>query len=471
MVISIIARFVFILSSNHLYYPDEIFQTLEPAFAHISGFGIQAWEYEAGIRPLVVPLLLSLPLKVFHTLSQGNPQVYTLLMKVLLSTWSIVIPLAVFQIVKNFYASNRRAVYYGLLSGLLAAVWFELMYVAPRALYETLSLNLLATAYLIYIRGVASRKTTFTKEVLYALSGGLIACALVVRPQLMVVLPIGFYWLLSQNLLFKNRLLFGGLLSVVAIGTIEYLQTGLFMNSVLRYLELQLTTPISNIFGVESWLFYPTALLATSGVVLIPALITLNHKASRLWWLIALTLVAGHSLVAHKELRFVLPVVPVIIILFGQSLDTWHQRLKRKVKYMPEILTSCAACISLLSLLYMLPWIRGFYTVPPLHKDPLLAIANAVYQDASVCGIFDVSRTWPISLSYYLINRQVPLYAKDYPPPHFDVISHQLTQSNESIAVTVKQPSVCAVDTNYTYNRTFPEIASLLRKHQFLRVE
>ncbi len=468
---SVIVRFGFLLVSNHLYYPDEIFQTLEPAFAHISGFGIEAWEYEAGIRPLFVPLLLSLPLKVFYMVSRGDPQVYTLLMKLFLSTWSIVIPLAVFQVVKKSHADARRANHYALLSGLLTGVWFELIYVAPRALYETLALNLIASAYLVYTRAATHKEKSLSKEFGYAFCASLVALTGATRPQFLVVFPIGLLWFFNQNTWAKNRLLFGGLLTVLAIGAHEYSQTGFFMHSFLRYIELQLTTPISDIFGVQSWLYYPKALLATSGALFIPAIITLKKKVSRSWWLALIVLVISHSALPHKELRFILPIVPIVMILFGQSLDLWHQTAKRFTKYLPEVLTGAALLMSILSLLYVFPWSKEYYTVPFLYRDSLLKTANVLHEDSSVCGIYDESRTWPISLSYYLINRNVPLYNQDYPPPNLDVISHQLTQVGDSIAVSVKQPATCATDPAYTNKRSFPAIQSIVEEYQFSSVK
>jgi hypothetical protein len=108
------------------------------------------------------------------------------------------------------------------------------------------------------------------------------------------------------------------------------------------------------------------------------------------------------------------------------------------------------------------PWIKSYYPVPLLSKDPLIKTAIAIHRDASVCGVYVENRSWPIALSHYLINRDVPLYSQDYPPPNLDVISHQLTQVDGAIAVMVKQPTTCEVDPNYTNLRTFTEIESIL---------
>ncbi len=471
ILVSFLVRGGFSLVSHHLYYPDEIFQTLEPAFAHVAGFGIQAWEYEAGIRPLFVPLLLSLPLKLFLSISRGNPQLYTLFMKWFLSTWSITIPLAIYQIVKKSYAHTPQAERYALLSGLLAAVWFELVYIAPRALYESLALNLVASAYLVYTWAAAHKKNSLTTELTYALSGSLLALAGATRPQLLIVFPLWLPWFLHQNTWQRNRFVFGGLLTVLAMGGYEYAQTGMFMASLLRYIELQLTTPLSSVFGVEPWLYYLKALLATSGVVLIPALATLTKRASWLWWGALVVLVGSHSLIPHKELRFMAPAVPIMIVLFGQSLEFWQQKLKRFSRQLPEIITGSALCTSLLSLAYVFPWLKAYYPTPFLSRDPLLRIANSIYRDSSVCGIYDESHIWPISLSYYLINRPVPLYTHDYPPPNREVISHQLTQVGDTIAVSAKQPARCSIDPTYTTKRTFAEIQSLLTGHHSSSIE
>jgi hypothetical protein len=462
MIVALVARLWFLLVSDHVYYPDEIFQTLEPAFERITGFGIQAWEYEAGIRPLFLPELLSMPLRLLLSLARGDTQVYTLLTKILLACWSTTIPLAVYAVIKKTSANTDRARRWALLTGLVAALWFELLYIAPRALNEALALNFLASTYLILDKARSFKAYSSKKELLYATVGCLLVLAVATRPHLLVLTPFALHWLYSTKRWERNRILFGSLITLFALGTHEYAHTGYFMHSYLRYIELQLTTPISNVFGTQPLLYYFKALVATSGVLLLPSLITLGNAKSRIWWFILIVFVASHSLIDHKELRFMLPIMPVVLVLFGQSLELWHRNISKAFKRVPELVVAIATGFSILSLFYLLPWIKTYYAVPLLAKDPLMKTARVLHRDASVCGVYVENRSWPVALSHYLINRNVPLYSQDYPPPNLDVISHKLTQEDATIAVMIKQPATCKKDPNYTNKRTFPEIQAII---------
>lgn len=455
--LSLVTRVWFALASNHLYYPDEVFQTLEPAFARVSGFGIEAPEQTALIRPAIVPVLLSLPLAFFIEISHGDPWLYGMLMQLLLALWSTTIPIAVYTIVHRSYAKNRHALLYGLGAGILASLWFELIYVSSRALFESLATNMLAGAYLIYIHGQKLKTHLLKKEVLYVVSGALLVLAAIVRPHLFILCPILGIWFVSLQRFSQNRLVFGALVTLFIVGGWEYYQTGYFMGGMLNYLKLQSAAPISTIFGTQPWFYYLMGVLTTSFAVVIPSLTSLKNSASHRWWLALLLFVGSHSLVAHKELRFMLPVVPIILILFGQSLGFWHRYLHKHPMLLPATLTLMGVLFSIASFFSFFPWIKPYYPIPFLYRDPLLRAATALHRDPSVCGVYDDSHLWPQSLSYYLINRRVPLYSQDYPPPHLENISHRITQTGTELSVMVKLPSVCEPDPAYSNKRSSPE--------------
>jgi phosphatidylinositol glycan class B len=62
--ISIIAlalavRLIAIFLFPSLHHPDENYQTLEQAHRLVFGYGVKTWEFEDGIRSLVIPYLLA----------------------------------------------------------------------------------------------------------------------------------------------------------------------------------------------------------------------------------------------------------------------------------------------------------------------------------------------------------------------------------------------------------------------------
>ena len=51
------------LTDDGIYWPDEIYQSLEPAHRLVFGYGLQAWEFIDGARNWVLPGLVAALLK------------------------------------------------------------------------------------------------------------------------------------------------------------------------------------------------------------------------------------------------------------------------------------------------------------------------------------------------------------------------------------------------------------------------
>ena len=45
--------------SPNIFFPDEIFQTLEPAHRLVYGYGVISWEWRLGMRSWVLPTFLA----------------------------------------------------------------------------------------------------------------------------------------------------------------------------------------------------------------------------------------------------------------------------------------------------------------------------------------------------------------------------------------------------------------------------
>src|SRR2546423_190182 len=58
-----------------LYWPDEIYQSLEPAHRLVFGYGMVAWEFIEGARNWALPALVAAVIKVTGG-AAGDPAIY-----------------------------------------------------------------------------------------------------------------------------------------------------------------------------------------------------------------------------------------------------------------------------------------------------------------------------------------------------------------------------------------------------------
>jgi hypothetical protein len=398
-----------------------------------------------------------------------HPAWYGQIMSILISQFSLFVIPATYAL--TFAAAPKRVRQTaGLVTSFVVSVWYELIYFSPRALYESLSTSLLALGVWILLKPWNKHAQNFE----YVSSSFFITLGALIRPHYaLIVIVAGVFVWHTKKAWGVNRFLLGTLIAVLLGGTVDLLTTGTFLGSFLNYFTLQLQTGVSTTFGTQTPEYYLTMLAITSVGFIFLTIPSLTNRKS--WWLWAIYagLLITHTLSPHKEYRFIFIVLPIQIILITLGVTQLCLWLKTKAvyTYLSIGIPAVAVSISFLAFANRLPNIKAVYPHPLIWKDPILKTANALYNDKQVCGVFDESNAWPISLSYYTINRNIPLYSQDYPPPSDDVISHKIIETNVGLQVMVKQPPTCVIDAGHSNKRTFPEIESLLEESQFLSVE
>src|SRR5258707_1573668 len=77
------------LHDDGIYWPDEIYQSLEPAHRLAFGYGMVAWEFVEGARSWLLPGVLAGLLKVSAQLGLDSPRQYLPLVRLLFSALSL----------------------------------------------------------------------------------------------------------------------------------------------------------------------------------------------------------------------------------------------------------------------------------------------------------------------------------------------------------------------------------------------
>ena len=68
LIVGLVARLAFAFHDDGLLWPDEYYQSLEPAHRAVFGYGWQAWEILDGARHWTLPGFVALVMKVSATL-------------------------------------------------------------------------------------------------------------------------------------------------------------------------------------------------------------------------------------------------------------------------------------------------------------------------------------------------------------------------------------------------------------------
>lgn len=463
MMIGLGARFLFVFLSNHVYYPDEIYQTLEQSFRLINSYGLIPWEYTAQIRSWITPGLLAIPLYAFKTVGITDPAIYGKLISLLLALLSVsLIPACYYLAALAAPPKHRQLV--GLTAAGLAAIWYELIYFASRASYESLATSIMAlSAWLLF--GKNHRPLSRMHAASVITSGLLAGLGILIRPHYLVAfLSMLAYVGYIKKIADINRFGFGFLSALLIGGIVDLATSGTFLGSYLAYFSMQLNSNVSDVFGTQPTSYYVSTLAKTSAGLVLVTLPSLAKRKN--WWLWATyaSLLLIHSLSPHKEYRFIFAALPLQLALVTcgvtQLVEWFHPKEMRT--YIQIGLPLVTLTISLLAFAQKLPHLESIYPKPLLWRDPLLQTFNELHQAPHLCGINDRTRLWPTSPSYYFLNRYVPLYTQDVPPPDLDNANYMIALIENKEQLLHNQQPNCVPDPNYTYERELEYVEAAL---------
>jgi GPI mannosyltransferase 3 len=382
------------LRITSLMHPDEIFQTLEPAHRLAYGYGVITWEWRDGIRSWLLPGLLAVAMRCTESIGRGSVG-YLLSIRILLSLISM-------GTVWLGYVWAKRVggTACAIASATGCAIWFEMVAFAPRAMPEALAAQfLLAGMYLGCYRGNGSN----ARRLLYA--GLLCGTAASLRIQLLPVVVYSIFLFCRHNIKTRLPIVLGGvLLSISVFGFVDFVTWHHPFQSMYLYFWENAVLGKSLLYGGEPWYWYLLELANHLGPILLFAVIGMG-RAPFLGWA-ALIVLATHCMVPHKEMRFLYPMLPILLILSSLGLSVVFEELK---------------------LLLHAPWVQNLY-VPvsiafflissySLSTQSLYWDDNAgpmsyfisLSKDKRVCGIGLYSVPWYETGGYTYLHQAIPV--------------------------------------------------------------
>ncbi len=297
---------------RNFYAPDEIFQYLEQAHRLVFHGGFVPWEFQVGLRSWLIPLALAAPMAVMRWFTAAPlPGLLAVRVACCLASLSVV-----------WCAVRLGAIYQGVrgawLAGMLAAVWPDLWLMAPHPMEEAFAAYALLPA--IYL-AVLHRRDGRRRHVLAA--GFLLGLSFALREQLAPAIAIAGIYLCSRQL--RNWWLAVGMaaLPVLAVGLLDWWSWGEAFRSFWMNFYLNLVVGIaSGYFDSSSPLYFPLNLLLAWlwGAVVLVWLAWRGAKQFPVAGWVVLAILVEHSLITHKELRYIFPAVALAVPLAGIGL-------------------------------------------------------------------------------------------------------------------------------------------------------
>ncbi|CAF4952602.1 unnamed protein product [Pieris macdunnoughi] len=310
------------------YVPDEYWQTLEVAHKQAFGYGALTWEWQKGIRSYLYPSIVSVFYSVLKFASLDYPEV-------------VVVTPRILQAILSAFADYR---FYKWTGGrkwalfLILTCWFW-FYTASRTLLQTFETDLVAIALSVF-PFKAGKLAYYEQEDNRWI--WLAVLSVFVRPTSAPLwLVLGMYNLFTTNqgkfLFFKNYLP----ISLIAGGSLVALDTYMYGRLIItpwEFFKFNVLQDIGSFYGTHPWHWYLTqGIPAVLGVTLPLVLwgivsVLRRHKENKTGVVLLTAAVVHlgiHSCIAHKEFRFVLPLLPVLLYLAQDVVVPWSRKAKR----------------------------------------------------------------------------------------------------------------------------------------------
>jgi GPI mannosyltransferase 3 len=391
-------------------WPDEIFQTTEQAHRLVYGSGLIPWEFQLGVRSWLLPGLIAMLMEVSRVAGDG-PDYY---IPVIAGTFTV---LASVPVVCCFLWGRRLfGLSGGLIAGAVVAVAPELVYFGARSLNEVAAGHLLVAALYVLEPGyrVISHRRLFA-------AGALLGLVFVLRIQLapaLVVLALWTNWCAPRERV--PAMLAGAAAVVLASGILDALTLGYPLASLWRYLLYNGYHGVSSAFGVEAWHFYLLGELGVWGAAALPLLFLaiLGARQMPLLLAVAITILAVHSGIAHKEYRFIYPAIVLVTVLVGigfAQLASWGIDWLG-TKNVNESIATPACTVFVLcvwALASLMVWTRPTLAVLRYRGHDNLAAVSFIAHGPAICGLglygLD-GEQWLNYGGYTYLHRPVPMY-------------------------------------------------------------
>ena len=325
-VIAIIIYGITAVNSHGFYHADEHYQIIEFAGLKLGTHNSNelTWEYKSQIRSTIQPTLAYLVFSFQEAIGITNPYNKALWLRLLTAILALCSIRVFVKNTEQFIDNSKLLPAYHVLSYFL---WF-LPFISVRFSSETWGGLFFLLALSVYFN-------QYKKPWLIGLLFGL---SFLFRYQMGLAF-IGFFcWLLVCN---KHTWQFYiklglGICLVLLLGiAIDSWFYGNFTITVWNYFYVNIIENVAASFGESPWyfyleniLFYPHYFVGTIIYLALATTLIFQPRNVFLWCI--LSFVTLHSIISHKEIRFLFPLVYLLPIIITLSIHSWNKQLKNQ---------------------------------------------------------------------------------------------------------------------------------------------
>jgi len=393
------------VADQGLFWPDEIYQSLEQAHRFAFGNGLIPWEFQEGARSWLFPGLIGLLWKVAHALGVRDALSLIVIAKVAV----VAVGLCGIALAMRF-AERLAGVSGALIAGALCAAMPAMVVYAARCMTETVSGPLLIGAALLVLEGGGRRAQ---------LAGLLAGASVFFRYQNGLVTAGLLVVLLVQR---RNRDALQYALFAAAVGlaggALDWVTWGQPFHSFALYLKFNLIEGKAANWGTSPIYYYLQTAWSAAGplALLIPVGLAFAWPRARAYVVLVLAYVLAHALVPHKEYRFLVPILPLCFALVGAGLAGLLERLRLPRSAAP-LLAAAVVVLGTRTAVAETFTDMGQYLGSPAgarsvwHADEdVNRVLLAAGRRADLCGIVvaGIHPAWMGGYTY--LNRDVPIY-------------------------------------------------------------
>ena len=396
-------------SQMTVLHADEVWQYLEPAYGLITGSWVRAWEFHAGIRGWFVPVLLIPPLALGHAVAPES-QLHIYLMRVMLALISLGIPIAWYDLARPMGRGHA------LIAAWVAATWCEVFYFGVRPSSEAIGMALLFPAM-----AMAQRLHQRPERRMALLLGLLLALGFVVRFHYLPAIGLIALWGLGRNWRTALPGLLLGFAAGLALGGLCDLVTGHApLVWIWRSIAFNVVTGGSSMFGTQPpWWFaqYQIETWSWAALAIIPLIVVGAWRRPMLLTL-ALAVYATHSLIAHKEYRFVIIGATTLVLLAAIGSVELCVLLRRRpaiARRMPGERATLVALGGIWMMLSVAVALSPIFIAYWGQGDKAYSTLVIAGEQPGICGVALYQQPNHPALAMSMFNRAVPALLFDGP--------------------------------------------------------
>jgi hypothetical protein len=398
LVVGFALRIAFAIWFPRIHHPDETYQILEQAYSFYAEGTVVPWEYHDHIRSWLWPILVAIFAYPAEKLF-GTAFAFKLSAQILCSLVSLCAIWAAWSI------GRLKSEYHAWIGGLVATFWFEFVYFAPLTLMDVVSAHVMLAAIAFLMRGGEGRQFLY--------GGFLLALTFVMRVQLApALLVIAFCFCKMEWRSKWVPLILGGIAPVIIYGLTDWVMLGVPFISIYNYFVLNFVRDIASAFGVSPYNFYLQCYIYIYGyffilvfILLTYAMLSKENRYLRPILLSGIVIIFFHSLIPHKEYRFIYSATLVFLVVVALSSTTLFLDIFKTRKVLATGLLSIIWLAGSGSLFLSKAGQQMLYS-----NRPNIEAFSWITKQHNICGIGIMDVHWSTLPASVGLHKPIPIY-------------------------------------------------------------